>query len=198
MMWLIVIVQLGRAAPRQRRRVSGELADAGAVGISDGVWAVPDTRFHRTVVAACTRRAMNAGGDIIIMNTSPENSPTHDVLETALAERLRSEAAGLALRWEAFTASHRPDISEPLDRTERQEALSQLQLEATRLSKKDVMGLEEVGSVVKRITGPDMPPGPAVTTDRQRPTSELTVRFPDLTAPTAQHSTRGAVLCSSQ
>lgn len=61
MMWLIVIVQLARAAPRQRRRVSGELAAAGAVGISEGVWAVPDTRFHRTVVAACMRRATNAG-----------------------------------------------------------------------------------------------------------------------------------------
>ncbi|WP_400160442.1 Chromate resistance protein ChrB [Arthrobacter sp. BPSS-3] len=198
MMWLIVIVQLARAAPRQRRRVSGELAAAGAVGISEGVWAVPDTRFHRTVVAACMRRATNAGGDIIIMNTSPENSPTHDVLETALTERLRSEAAGLALRWKAFTATHRPDISEPLDQTEWHKALSRLQLEATRLSKKDVIGLKEVGSVVKRITGPDMPPARVVRIHRQRPAGELTVHFPDLTAPTAQHSTQGPVLCSSQ
>lgn len=127
------------------------------------------------------------------MNTSPENSPTHDVLETALTERLRSEAAGLALRWKAFTATHRPDISEPLDQTEWHKALSRLQLEATRLSKKDVIGLKEVGSVVKRITGPDMPrPVLSGSTDRGPPAS-LPSTF--RTSPRRLHSTAPRVPC---
>lgn len=120
MMWLIVIVQLGRAAPRQRRRVSGELAAAGAVSISEGVWAVPDTPFHRTAVDGCTRRAVDAGGDIVILNTSPENSPTHDVLEAALTESLTAEAADLARRWEALTGAHFADTAEDPDDAERQ------------------------------------------------------------------------------
>lgn len=200
MMWLIVIVQLGRAAPRQRRRVSGELAAAGAVSISEGVWAVPDTPFHRTAVDGCTRRAVDAGGDIVILNTSPENSPTHDVLEAALTESLTAEAADLARRWEALTGAHFADTAEDPDDAERQKDINQFRLEAARLSRKDVMGLESVNSVLDRITrAAVLPANPAsAPTQREQPNDALTVHYPDLTAPAAQHRTEGPVLCSPQ
>lgn len=167
-MWLILIVRLARAAPRQRRRVVDELAVAGAVGISDGVWAIPDTPFHRAAVDACARRAVMAGGYIVILTTSPENSPTHDVLEAALTERLTFEAADLASRCEDFTARHRPDTAANHSTTERDETLSQLKLQAERLSRRDVIGLEAVDAVAATVsTIAALLPAPATAATRQ-------------------------------
>lgn len=149
MTWLILIVRLGRAAPRQRRRIFAELATAGAVGISEGVWAIPDTSIHRTAVDACARRAVDAGGDIVMLNTSPENSPTHDVLEAALTERLTAEAAVLARQCEDFAT--RPDAPADRGAADRDRTLGQLQLEAYQLTRRDVIGLEVVDSVVALV-----------------------------------------------
>lgn len=151
MMWLILIVRLGRAESRHRRRVVADLATAGAVRISDGVWAIPDTDFHRTALDACARRAAKAGRDLVILNTSPENSPTHDVLEAALTERLTAEAAALVSRCEDFAARFSPGAEGDRDALERERTIIQLQREAYKLTRRDVIGLEAVDSVVAQI-----------------------------------------------
>lgn len=151
MVWLILILQLSRAAPRQRRRVSRELDAAGAVGISNGVWAVPDTPSHRSVVKSCSRRAVKAGGDLIIMNTSPENAPTHEFLEAALTEHLTAEAAELAGQYADFLDANLLASKEESDVTALNQVLSALQTRAARLAGKNVMGLVDVNEVVGRV-----------------------------------------------
>lgn len=145
MTWLILIVRLSRAAPRHRTRVYAELEGAGGVGVSEGVWALPDTDFHREALEACSRRAIDAGGDIIVLRTSSENSSTHDVLEAALAERLTADADSLFRKYLDFTQAQR--VSGPA----RDDALRKLQLDAGLLSRRDVLGLEVVGSIVTRV-----------------------------------------------
>lgn len=150
MMWLIVIVRLNRAAPRHRRRVANDLKAAGAVGISEGVWAIPDTAFHRAAVTACTRRAEDAGGDLVVLTTVDETSPTHDVLETALRERLTAEADVLARRYEDWTGTARSS-DERLYHADTGRVLTELKQEAHRLARRNVLNLREVASVVERI-----------------------------------------------
>lgn len=151
MVWLILIVRLSRTAPRQRRGVSRELAAAGAVSISDGVWAIPDTSFHRSVMKACSRRAVKAGGDLVMMSTSPESAPTHDFLEAALAEHLTSESAALARRHAAYLAGNRTETPENFDVEVQNKTLEGLRLEADRLSRKNVLELEAVNTVVASL-----------------------------------------------
>lgn len=93
MTWLILIVRLGRAALSKRRHVYAELEVAGAVRVSQDVWAIPDTLVHRTAVDTSCLHATAAGGGILILPTTPENAAIHEVLEAALAERLISKAA---------------------------------------------------------------------------------------------------------
>lgn len=141
---------MGRAASRHRRRIYDQLSTAGAVSISEGVWAIPDTDFHRAAVRACIQRAEKAGGDIVVLNTSKENSPTHDVFEAALTERLAAEATALALKYENYTGQAIAGTSRG-ESASGEETLVQLQNEAYRLSRRDVIGLDAVASVVDRV-----------------------------------------------
>lgn len=151
MTWLILIVRLGRAAPRHRRRVYAELSDGGAVPVSDGVWGIPDTGFHRAAVNMAERSAAAAGGDLLILETTPENAPSHAVLEAKLAERLNAEAAAIHQRCDAF-AGGRPGAPAMLEYEDRAQAFMKLQHDALRLSDLDVIGLEAVASATARVT----------------------------------------------
>jgi predicted kinase len=139
MTWLILIVRLGRAAPRHRRRVFAELHDAGAVALSEGVWAIPDTGSQRSAVEACVRHAAKAGGDIVMLNTSADNSPTQHVLEAALAERLNAEAAVLARKCDDFEAMTAPGTTTDIEPAGRDRAVTELMEEAKGLSRRDVI-----------------------------------------------------------
>jgi hypothetical protein len=151
MTWLILIVRLGRSAPRHRRRVFAELSDAGAVALSEGVWAIPDTGSQRTAVDACVRRAAKAGGDIVILNTSADNSPTRDVLEAALAERLNAEAAVLASKYAEFAALTGQASMADLDAAAWDRTVAELQEEASGLARRDVIGLDSVASAAALV-----------------------------------------------
>jgi hypothetical protein len=151
MTWLIVIVRLGRAAPRHRRRVFAELEDAGAVRVAEGVWALPNTAAHRKAVDAADYRAATAGGDLVLMQTTADNAPSHDVLEAALAERLTSEAKALSRRWDEFASVTLPGPGEGTGADEREAEFISLQRDARRLSGMDVMGLDAVATVVARV-----------------------------------------------
>lgn len=151
MTWLILIVRLGRAAPRHRRRVFAEIEAAGAVRVAEGVWAVPDTAVHRTAVDSSSRRAVAAGGDIVLMRTTAENAPSHDVLEAALAERLTSEAAALSLRCDELTRSASVAARHGTGADDREQEFINLEKDAQRLSGMDVIGLEAVASVLARV-----------------------------------------------
>jgi hypothetical protein len=150
--WLILIVRLGRAAPRHRRRAFAEMGDAGAVRVSDGVWAIPGTAVHRAAVAASARRAVAAGRDIVVLPTPAANAPSHDVLEAALSERLNYEAAALSLRCDelAHTASQGLRAGTGAEALREQELIN-LGRDAQRLSGLDVIGLEAVASVLARV-----------------------------------------------
>jgi hypothetical protein len=150
MTWLILIVRLGRAAPRYRRRVYAELGNSGAVPVSDGVWAIPDTVFHRAAVNTAVRGAALGGGDIVILATSPENAPSHEVLEAKLAERLNAEAAAIVHRCREYAAMARR-CAPGLEPDDRVEEFFKLERDIRRLSLVDVIGLEAVASAVARV-----------------------------------------------
>lgn len=149
--WLILIVRLGRAAPRYRRRVFAELENAGAVRVSYGVWAIPDTGFQRAAVNTAVRGAVVGGGDVIFLATSPQDAPSHDVFEAKLAERLNAEAAAILHRCDGFSAMAGPGASGELKPDDRASEIVKLEREVHRLSLLDVIGLEAVASAVARV-----------------------------------------------
>lgn len=128
MTWLILIVRLGRAALSKRRRVCAELEIAGAVRVSENVWAIPYTPAHRTAVGSSSLRATAAGGDILILPTTPENTAIHEVLEAALAERLVG-----GHRYDEFSATSSPAPRKRTGPPGRQGDLINIERDAPRL-----------------------------------------------------------------
>lgn len=151
MTWLLVMVRLDRAAPRHRRRVFALLEGAGAVSVSPGVWAVPETEGHRRAVDHSAALAVDAGGDVLVLPTSSENSSINDFLQRELTGRLTRAAEALAIRCDEYEAlvsgGSRPGAVP--DGTD--EDFVELQREATSLSGMDVIGIEAVASVVARV-----------------------------------------------
>jgi hypothetical protein len=81
-----------------------------------------------------------AGGDIVMLNTSADNSPTQHVLEAALAERLNAEAAILARKCEDFEAMTAPGTTTGIDPAGRDRAVTELMEKAKGLCGRYVIG----------------------------------------------------------
>lgn len=92
------------------------------------------------------RRAVEAGRDIVILNTQPYTSPAHDVLEAALAERLPAEAGVTGRTCEEFTAE-RGGLHDGSRGPGTGTAYAELQREALRVSHLDVVVLDHVAFV---------------------------------------------------
>lgn len=102
--------------------------------------------MHRAAVDAATRHAAAAGGDIVIMATTPENSPSHAVFESKLAERLTIEAESVIRRCGELAATAGPCVSGETLQDGQIEDLWILERDAQRLSRLDVVGLEVVAA----------------------------------------------------
>lgn len=151
MTWLILIVRMGRAALSKRRHVCADLEVAGAVRVSEDVWAIPDTPAHHAAVDSSSVRAAAAGGDILILPTTPENTAIHEVFEAALVERLMSDATALERRYDEFTLTGSPASRPGTLTSYREQDFIKIKRDAQRLSDMDVVGIEAVTSIVARV-----------------------------------------------
>ena len=87
--WLMVLAQVPSQPSRHRVAVWRELRKAGAVPISAGSWAVPDTDAFHPFLERAAELCRRGGGTLAVLGVSPRDDASEELIRSAyLAARL--------------------------------------------------------------------------------------------------------------
>jgi hypothetical protein len=95
--WMLVVVRLAGEPSRYRVAVWRELRRAGAVPLTQGVWAMPSTPLFVAAVEKASELARRGGGEVIAVEVTARDESSETALRAAFVEARTVE-------WAEFTA----------------------------------------------------------------------------------------------
>jgi len=153
--WLMVLAQVPSQPSRHRVAVWRELRKAGAVPISAGAWAVPDTEVFHPYLERAAELCRRGGGTLAVLAVAPRDEASEDLIRSAyLAARLDE--------WSEFDAEcghYEAEIAKEIvkrkftfgELEEEEQSLERLRRWFQDLRRRDVLDLPQAAAAEARL-----------------------------------------------